>query len=325
MSDQRAPTFSLVIPVYRNAENIPHLLPALERLWLDMDRDMEVVFVVDGSPDDSFDQLRRALPDAPFVSQLLEHSRNFGSFAAIRTGMAAARGAYVAAMAADLQEPPELVRQMFATLAQDKADVVFGQRAERDDPFFYKLLSETFWKLYRRFVIREIPHGGVDVFGCNRRVRDAVLSLVEANSSLVAQLFWVGYRRAFLPYKRRKREHGVSAWNMRKRLKYMLDSILSFTNLPIMVLFWIGFVGVSISILLAAVVLGAWALGQVDAKGYTPLMLAVVFFGSLQLLSTGIVGFYLWRIFENTKCRPATFVATALRFDPESGREDHGR
>lgn len=324
MTEARAPEFSLIIPVYRNAENIPHLLPVLEEMWESTGRDMEVVFVVDGSPDDSFDLLRQALPGVPYPARLVEHSRNFGSFAAIRTGMGVARGSYMAAMAADLQEPPELVLEMFQTLADDKADVVFGQRSERDDPFLYKLLSQTFWRIYRRFVIPEIPRGGVDVFGCNRRVRDAVLSLNEANSSLVAQLFWVGYRRAFLPYKRRKREHGVSAWNMRKRLKYMLDSILSFTNLPIMILFWIGLLGVSISIVLAAVVLGAWAMGTVGVKGYTPLMLAVVFFSSLQLLATGIVGFYLWRIFENTKCRPATFVSTVLRFDPENSRGDDG-
>ncbi|TVM15497.1 glycosyltransferase [Oceanidesulfovibrio indonesiensis] len=325
MTTEHTPEYSLVIPVYRNAENIPHLLPVLEEMWENTGRNMEVVFIVDGSPDNSFEMLRQALPQTPYPAQLLEHSRNFGSFAAIRTGMGVARGSYMAAMAADLQEPPELVLEMFETLANDNADVVFGQRSERDDPFLYKLLSQTFWKIYRKWVIPEIPEGGVDVFGCNRRVRDAVLSLSEANSSLVAQLFWVGYRRAFLPYKRRKREQGVSAWSMRKRLKYMLDSILSFTNLPIMILFWIGLLGVTISALLAIVVLGAWFMGSVGAKGYTPLMLALVFFSSLQLLATGIVGFYLWRIFENTKCRPATFVSTALRFDPENSRGDHGR
>lgn len=325
MIEKHTPEFSLIIPVYRNAENIPHLLPVLEEMWKSTEQNMEVVFVVDGSPDNSFEMLRQALPHTPYPAQLLEHSRNFGSFAAIRTGLGVARGSYMAAMAADLQEPPELVLEMFGTLADDKADVVFGQRWERDDPFVYKLLSQTFWKIYRRWVIPEIPEGGVDVFGCNRRVRDAVLCLGEANSSLVAQLFWVGYRRAFLPYKRRKREQGVSAWSMHKRLKYMLDSILSFTNLPIMILFWIGLLGVTISALLAAIVLGAWFMGSVGVKGYTPLMLALVFFSSLQLLATGIVGFYLWRIFENTKCRPATFVSTALRFDPENCRGDNGR
>lgn len=310
-------TFSLVIPVYRNAENIPQLLPALRDMWTRLGRNLEVVFVVDGSPDNSFDLLRQALPLEPFPAQLLEHSRNFGSFAAIRTGLEAARGNYVAAMAADLQEPPELVISMFRLLAADQADVVFGQRAERDDPFLSKLLSQLFWKLYRRLVIRAIPDGGVDIFACNRRVRAAVLSLNEANSSLVAQLFWVGYRRAFLPYHRRRREYGVSAWSMRKRIKYMLDSILSFTDLPIVLLFWIGILGIGISVLLAGVILWAWAVNAVPVKGYTPLMLTIVFFSSLQLLASGIVGFYLWRIFENTKCRPATLISSRLRFDPQ--------
>lgn len=322
MSDT-TPRFSLVIPVYRNAENLPHLLPALARLWEESGREMEVVFVVDGSPDDSAALLRNALPEAPYPAQLLEHSRNFGSFAAIRTGMEAARGAYLAVMAADMQEPPELVLGMFRLLARDEADVVFGRREDRDDPPLSRLASTLFWNFYRRFVIRDIPEGGVDVFGCNRMVRDAVLRLDEANSSLVAQLFWVGFRRAFLPYRRLRREQGVSAWTLRKRLTYMLDSVLSFTNLPILVLFWIGCIGVGASALLGVVVFTAWALGAVPAKGYTPVMLAIFFFGSLQLLSTAIMGFYLWRIFENTKRRPATFVASSRLFDPGSRREEH--
>ena len=138
---------------------------------------------------------------------------------------------------------------------------------------------------------------------------------------MVAQLFWVGYRRVFLPYKRRKREQGVSGWNFRKRLSYMLDSIVSFSSLPISLLFWFGVMGISTSVCLAAIVLIAWALGSMEVKGYTPLMLVIVFFGSLQLLTNGIVGFYIWRIFENTKCRPSSFVKMDIAFTPTKKAE----
>jgi len=132
------PTFSLVIPVYRNEGNIPALLDTIAMMNKHCNGQMEVIFVVDGSPDRSLELLQTLLPAVAFPSRLLEHSRNFGSFSAIRTGMGVASGEYLAVMAADLQEPPELVLQMFDVLASQSADVVFGERVGRDDPFFSK-------------------------------------------------------------------------------------------------------------------------------------------------------------------------------------------
>ena len=240
--------YSIIVPVYRNEKNIPSLLEALRKLVTGLDTRSEVVFVVDGSPDQSYAVLKAALPHEKFDSQLIAHSRNFGSFAAIRTGLSHALGDYIGVMAADLQEPPELLSQMFVLLRRDQADVVFGQRIGRDDPALQRLSSALFWRLYRTFVLSDMPTGGVDIFACNRIVRDALLSLEEARSSIVIQLFWVGYRRAFVPYTRRKREHGTSGWSFRKRLDYMLDSIFSFTDLPIHILFWLGTLGIAVSL-----------------------------------------------------------------------------
>lgn len=300
-------TRSLVVPIYRNAENVPFLLEALEGLWRDLEEDLEVVFVVDGSPDDSGKLLLDA--NCRFASKVVFHSRNFGAFTAIRTGMEHATGTYVAAMAADLQEPPELVLQFFSILGADEADVVFGARLSRSDPPMRKFLSNTFWAFYRRFVIPAMPRGGVDIFGCNRQVVASILSIEERNSSLIAQLFWVGYRRRFVSYERRVREHGKSAWNLSRRFRYMMNSIFSFSDLPIMVVLWLGALGTLFSVIVGVVTLASWALGYIKAPGYTTLVVLMSLFASLGFLVQGVLGCYLWLALENTKRRPLRIVS----------------
>ena len=302
--------FSLIIPVYKNVPNVPYLIPALETLANQVGKDFEVVFVVDGSPDDSHAMLAAAQPSMGFASQLINLSRNFGSFVAIRSGMEHARGEYLAVMAADLQEPPELIAQFFDALKSGACDVVFGQRTGRNDPPVQKFLATRYWNLYRKIVMPDIPEGGVDIFGCNAKVKNAVLSIREPNSSLVAQLFWVGYRRLFIPYQRREREHGKSSWGMRKRLRYMLDSIFSYSDAPILFVLWLGICGLAFSIIAAVITLIGKLAGWIDVPGYTSLALGGLFFGSALLTTQGILGCYLWRAFENTKRRPLVLVDT---------------
>ncbi len=309
---------SIIIPVYRNEENIPDLLPVLGQLTQSLEGVTEVVFVVDGSPDRSGDKLRAGLEGCAFPARLLFHSRNFGSFAAIRTGLVHARGAHFAAMAADLQEPPELILDFFRTLERDEADVVFGHRAERNDSRSSMLLSNLFWGFYRRFVVPDVPRGGVDIFACNRKVRDALLSIEESNSSLVAQLFWVGFRRKFASYSRRAREKGKSAWSFKRRFNYMLDSIFSYSDLPVMVLLWTGILGIVFSLLLSLLILTAKLLGFIEVAGYTPVMLTILIMGSITLFSQGLMGCYLWRTLENTKHRPLSLICDECVFP---GRE----
>ena len=300
---------SLVIPVYRNAENIPRLIEALEAVSNALDNDLEVIFVVDGSPDRSGALLMELLPKCSFPGKIVFHSRNFGAFTAIRTGMELAGGDYLAVMAADLQEPPELIIAFFRILAAGHADIVFGKREGRKDPLLSRLLSKGFWTAYRRFVIPDMPPGGVDVFGCNRKVRDLVMSIEEPNSSLVAQLFWVGFRRDFVPYVRRERREGRSAWNFSRRFRYMMDSIFSFSDLPIMLVLWIGVFGCTISFVLGLVTLVARLGGYIQEAGYTSLILLIVFLGSLNLMVQGILGCYVWRTAENTKRRPLRIIS----------------
>lgn len=306
---------SLVIPVYRNEANIPSLLAAIKDIAARIDAPFEAVFVVDGSPDASFLRLREALPDAGFASQLIALSRNFGAFAAIRAGLAAGKGDHFAVMAADLQEPPELIIDMHRALAADECDVAYGVRVRRDDPWRSKMASQMFWGFYRRNVAPDIPKGGVDIFGCSRAVRDQVLALEERNSSLVALLFWIGFRRKAFPYERREREIGTSGWTFIKKWKYMQDSIFSFSDLPISMLLGVGFFGTIISGLFAMVVLISALLGQIAVPGYAATIIVILFFGAVQLLSVGVLGIYTWRIFENTKGRPLHIVMSAQAYD----------
>jgi glycosyltransferase involved in cell wall biosynthesis len=296
--------YSLIIPVYRNEETLDALLAALRPLAVELDHKLEVVFVVDGSPDRSYPILQERLPNAGFPSQLISLSRNFGSFAAIRMGLEAGRGPYFAVLAADLQEPPELVVAFFRSLESEPIDITIGARESRSDPLMQSLSANLFWSLYRRFVQPEVPVGGVDVFGCNQRVRDALLRLREANSTLIGLLFWLGFRRKTIAYTRRPRVAGRSAWTFYRKLRYLMDSCFALTDLPITLIMTIGLVGSVGSILLSIVVFVAWLVGAITVPGYTPVVLVLLTSFTSTMLALGIMGGYVWRTFENTKGRP---------------------
>lgn len=310
-------SLSVVIPVYRNESGIPALLEALRALHGQMQDPFEVVFVVDGSPDRCYELLRETLSVEPFASKLILLSRNFGSFAAIRAGLAAANGEHFAVMAADLQEPPELVLRMHRELCSGEVDVVVGVREGRADPLFTRLPAELFWGLYRRFVVPEVPPGGVDVFGCNRAFRDQLLQLEERHSSLIAQIFWLGFRRRFISYERQARQHGESAWTLRKKLNYLMDSVFAFTDLPIRLLIRGGGLAALVSGVFGVLVVLARLFGDIDVPGYAATMVSIVFFGALNLFALGIVGSYAWRTYENTKARPLHVVLREHAFSPE--------
>ncbi len=306
--------FSLVIPVYRNEGSIPELLQVLGRMQAELTEPLEAVFVVDGSPDRCYDLLRKALPLQAFASQLLLHSRNYGSFPAIRSGLAVARGDYFAVMAADLQEPPELVTEFFRRLKADEADVFVGTRESRKDPWLSRLNSAIFWSLYRRFVIPDMPPGGVDMFGCNRRFRDELLRMDEAHSSLIGLLFWLGFRRETVGYHRRVRKHGVSAWTLRKKLTYLMDSVFSFSDLPIRLLIGLGGLGITVAVLFGLAVIALRLAGVVNTGGYAATITTILFFGGLNTLGLGIIGAYVWRAYGNTQRRPLAVVMRTTTF-----------
>lgn len=308
-------THSLVIPVYRNLESLPDLLDAVAGIAARIDGELETVFVVDGSPDDSEAWLHTHLPQWPVRAQLVALSRNFGSFTAIRVGLAQARGNYIAVMAADLQEPPELVVDSFKVLGRGEHDVAVGVRTSREDPLAGKVASGLFWRIYRALVQPEMPAAGIDIFALTKHARDALLRLEESHSSLVAQLLWIGFKRAEVPYGRRARVHGKSGWTLSRKVRYLLDSIFSFTDIPITLLTLIGVMGTVGFLSLGAVLMVLRMTGAIEVQGYTAIMLAILFSASLILLGLGIVGNYVWRAYENTKHRPLGIIRARRDFD----------
>lgn len=292
------------------------LLAAVANLNRRLDDKLEVVFVVDGSPDRSYTILAERLPRLGVRAKLLLLSRNFGSFAAIRAGLAAGRGEFFAVMAADLQEPPDLIERFFSVLKSGEFDVVVGTRESRADPWLARLASRIFWKLYRSLVVKEIPQGGVDVFGCNREFRDRVLELRESHSSLVALMFWLGFRRQAIAYTRLARRHGRSAWTLRKKVKYLLDSVFAFTDLPIRLLMGAGIFGIGVSFLLGSAILVSRLLGNIPVPGYAATALLITFFGGLNTFGIGLVGNYAWRSYENSKLRPLAIIMRETSYPP---------
>ncbi|MEM7053926.1 MAG: glycosyltransferase family 2 protein [Pseudomonadota bacterium] len=306
--------YSIIVPIYLNAATIKALIDRLHSIADELGDQVEVVFVIDGCPENSYAELMNRLPDNNLNAVVLNLSRNFGSFAAIREGLRAANGKYFAVMAADLQEPEELAKEMLIALAENRADVVTGTRISRSDPWSSQLFSRLFWRMQKRIVQPDMPAGGIDVFGCNRAFRDGLLRLEENHTSLVGQLFWLGFRRLEIPYQRLPRSSGKSGWNWSRKRKYFFDSLFAFTDLPIRIFTLLGLLGILTSIVLGLVVLIARITGQIDMPGYAATVLTIVFFAGLNLFGIGIVGNYVWRTYENTKQRPLAVVMSKHEF-----------
>ena len=307
---------SVVIPVYRNEGNIPELLAALAQLHGELAGDFEAVLVVDGSPDRSYALLREALPRQPFRAKLVLLSRNFGSFSAIRAGLAEASGEHLAVLAADLQEPPELILRFRAALAAGDCDVVLGTREGRYDPLLSRLSSGLFWWFYRRFVQPRMPAGGLDVFACTRNFANHLLRLEEAHSTLVGLVVWLGFRVKSIGYERQPRRIGKSGWTFGKKWKYLFDSIFAFTDLPFRLLSFLGSIAVVLAVVISGLAIWSRLTGRIPVPGYTITVVLIMFFGGINAIGVSLLGAYLWRAFDNTKRRPNYLVAAVDAFSP---------
>jgi glycosyltransferase involved in cell wall biosynthesis len=305
---------SVVVPVYGNEASLPDLLQQMAALHQRC-AGVEGVFVVDGSPDNSYALLRLRLPGMPFRSTLVSLSRNFGSHAAIRAGMQAADAEAIAVLAADLQQPVSSIDQFFQAL-DDGADIVIGERVSRDDRWTSRVASDLFWAIYRRFVDRRVPSGGVDSFACTRQVRDVLVSLPEASSNLLGLLFWVGFRRASVSYPRGARKAGRSGWTLARRLRYAFDTAFAFSDLPITLMMTAGILGIGAACAGGAFLLVARLLNTVAVPGYSAIMLVTLFSFSTLVLGLGIIGGYVWRISESTKGRPTYLVSSVEHIAP---------
>jgi glycosyltransferase involved in cell wall biosynthesis len=304
----------LIIPVYKNELSIAELLTVCEDIYTQLNQNLSVTFVVDGSPDNSYLLLLQALEKVKFSSKLVLLSRNFGAISAVQAGLSVSEGEFYAIMAADLQEPPKLIIDFFNSLRSGESDICFGVRDRRSDSMLTTFFSKVYWLFYRKIVLKDIPIGGIDMFGCSRQVRDVLVSIKESRSSLVGQLFRVGFRRAYVPYIRLKRLKGKSAWTFSKRVAYFMDSVFSFTDIPIKLLLYTGFSGTLIAFIMTIIVLISKIFGSIPVSGYAATIILILFFGAIITMGLGIVGTYVHRAYENTKNRPLSVISNVVEY-----------
>lgn len=304
---------SIVVPVYHNATSLPDLLERFQALAERNQGDrFEFVFVDDGSRDNSFEVLG-GLARTDGRVRVVKLSRNFGSNPALLAGLDQARGDVVAAIAADLQDPPELIHDMLSMWRQGKK-VVLAAREGRDDPGMTSLLANTFYRGFRRFAIRNMPERGFDFFLIDRQVCDLVNGIQENNVYLMGLILWLGFDPAIIHYHRREREkqYGRSMWGFWRKVKYFLDAFVAFSYMPIRATSLIGLAVAAIGGLYALLVVTLRLTTGFVPEGWTSLMVVVLVVGGVQMLMIGSLGEYMWRNLDETRRRPRFIIERVI-------------
>jgi glycosyltransferase involved in cell wall biosynthesis len=311
---------SVVVPVYFNAESLPRLAARLGEIADRADHDVEIVFVDDGSGDESWariEEIARSTPRARGVRL----TRNFGSQMAILAGLSEAKGAAAAVLSADLQEPPELLPEMVAAWRRG-ATAVLAVRRSRPEGWSTRAAAGLYYGTLRRLAFSEMPAGGFDCFLVGRPAIDFLVENREIHTSLPGLLLWGGFPTALVAYDRAVRDSGASRWTLAKKVKYFIDSVISFSYAPLR---WMSVAGAGLAVLafLYALFLVAFKLihGQ-PIQGWTSLMVALAFFSGVQLLSLGILGEYLWRTLDAARARKGFLIRD--RTGPSPGASTAG-
>lgn len=308
------PTLSLIIPVFNEQENLPVLVKRLQGIARELSNEtLEFIFVDDGSPDGSFEILKTCSDQDPRV-KALRFSRNFGSHHACLAGLRVARGERMVIMAADLQDPPELVPQLIGAQTSD-VEVVWGIRERREESPRILFFANLYNQMMKAIVSKDWPGEGADVVLLTSKVRDALLSWPEKNTSVFGQIFWLGFPQANIYYIKGKRHAGRSKWNFSKRLKLSLDSMISFSFLPIRLISYAG-VFISLAGFLYAILIIFLRMSDITrVPGWSSLMIVFLLTSGLQLLMLGVIGEYLWRSADQVKGRPLYVVRDQIGFD----------
>jgi dolichol-phosphate mannosyltransferase len=310
------PLISVVVPVYGNAADLGELYARLDAAANAIrPLECEFVFVDDGSQDESFEVLEAVAVRDPRV-RVLGLSRNFGSNAAILAGLGQSNGDAVMTLAADLQDPPELIADLVGAW-RGGAQVVLAARRKREDPLLTKLLAGTFNRLFRLLVFPQFPKGGFDLMLLDRVVVDTILGMPEKNSYIFGQVLWVGFRRTTIHYERAARRTGRSAWTLWRKVKYFIDAFTAFSYLPVRAASLLGFILAAFGFLYAALVVVLRLRGDiVEPRGFAALIVVVLVTAGAQLVVAGLTGEYLWRVLEEVRPRPPFVVARRVNAPP---------
>ncbi len=302
---------SVVVPVFRNADSLRQLHSELVEVAAERfpENGLEIVFVDDGSDDDSWSVIKELHELDPMRVSAHRLSRNFGQLSAMIAGYRLARGAVIVSMSADLQDPTELIGDMVAKWRTGD-DVVIANRAGRADGSVSATLSRGAYAVARRST-PSIPDGGFDYFLMSRRAADLLLQFKGRFRFVQGDLLWLGLPTSFIPYVRRARPHGKSGYTMRKRIDNFTDLVIDSSYGPIKAMSRIGFVATALGLVYLVTVFIAWASGDTPFKGWAPLMVVILVLNGFMMMMLGLIGEYLWRIHDQIRERPMHVVQTS--------------
>lgn len=295
---------SIIVPVYYNELNLQPLYEDIKEKIIDIiDFEYEIIMVDDGSEDHSWDVIQNLIKLDSNIKGI-RLSRNFGSHAAILCGLSHATGDCAVVKAADLQEPTELLLDMYEYWKQGN-NVVLAVREDREDKSFF---SELYYWLTRKVALPKMPEHGFDVFLIDRKVIDVLERLDEKNSAITGQILWSGFKTAQINYVRRERKIGKSRWTLRKKIRLVSDTLFSFSTVPISFVTTIGFLSCVGSLLWALIVFITKLTMGINTEGFTTLFIFQLFSFGVIMMTLGLLGGYLWRTFDASRNRPVYII-----------------
>ncbi len=299
---------SVVVPVFNEQDVLPLFLERLRPVLEATADPYEIVLVDDGSTDQT-PTLMNAIATSWAQVHVLRLRLNAGHQAALTAGLVHASGEWVITIDADLQDPPELISEMLASASADKADVVYAVRADRSrDSIPKRMTAGIYYRMMRSLVGSDIPKHAGDYRLMSRRVVDELNRLPERHRVYRLLVPHLGYPSSIVQYSRTEREAGETKYSTTKMIRLAADSVTSFSAAPLRLATWLGGIGAFLSAVLAVVSIGAWLTGA-TVPGWTSVMVAVLFMGAIQLLSFGLFGEYLGRIFSELQGRPLYYLA----------------
>ncbi|GGE27846.1 glycosyltransferase family 2 protein [Streptococcus himalayensis] len=300
---------SIIIPCFNEEESIPLFFAAVEKIKKELHTEIEYIFINDGSQDRTLEVLRDLSQSYSHV-HYLSFSRNFGKEAALYAGLEHARGDLVTVMDVDLQDPPELLIEMKDMLEVDKdLDCVGTRRTTRDgEPPIRSFFAKLFYKLINKISQVEMVDGARDFRLMRRSMVDAILEVTEYNRFSKGIFAWVGFKTTYLEYKNVERVAGTTSWNFWQLFSYSLEGIVNFSDAPLAIAFVAGLTACLLAFLLMGVVILRTLIFGDPTSGWPSLVSIILFLGGFQLLSIGILGKYIGKIFMETKKRPIYIV-----------------
>jgi dolichol-phosphate mannosyltransferase len=301
---------TLIIPVYNEEILIQELFTRVQSSMAAINEDFEVIIVDDGSTDNTLAALKR-INAADKRFKILTLSKNFGHQAAYTAGLTYAKGDYIAMMDGDLQDPPELLKEMYSKMTHENIDIVYGRRDARKEKFTKRVFIKLFHLIFKKFSnLQNIENVG-NFSIMNRQALKAFLSLQEKNRYLPGLRSFIGFKQGYVEYSRPDRVHGEPKMSFLKLVSLGFDAIFSFSNLPIKICLYSGLVGI-LFIFLAVIYIVIGKITGLAPLGWSSIILSIYFIGSVQLLSIGILGEYVYRIYKETQNRPIFLISNFI-------------